>query len=322
MGTRIRLTKEIWEARAAELGLDVRSDKRGVPLSERKFQHTGQYEVSAIASLYKGRRYLEKFLDNITAQTIFDRSELIIIDANSPEGESELIAQYQKVYPNIVYKRVNHRIGIYDAWNDGVALARGRYLTNTNLDDLRRSDSFALQAAALDKFQFADVVYQDFLYSFDSDFDVEDVAKMGFKSEVPIVTANNLLRFNSPHNAPMWRARLHGEVGLFDTSFKSAGDYEFWLRCLLNGKRFYKLNAPHVVYFQNPEGISTSPQSRGIVEARQALNMYGRKLTSRYLSKSRSDFAADIGVEPEWSWETPLYNVVQDKLVGLNRQFR
>ena len=51
------------------------------------------------------------------------------------------------IYPNIVYKRINYRLGIYDAWNVGVGMARGRYLTNTNLDDLRRVDSIALQAA-------------------------------------------------------------------------------------------------------------------------------------------------------------------------------
>jgi hypothetical protein len=46
------------------------------------------------------------------------------------------------------------------------------------------------------------------------------------------------------------RKSLHRELGLFDTSFKSAGDWEFWLRCLWKGKKFYRTNTPHVVYYQ------------------------------------------------------------------------
>ena len=68
----------------------------GLKTKPQPFRHSGEYVVSAIASLYKGGRYIEQFLENITTQTIFDRSELIIIDADSPEGEEQTIEKYQK----------------------------------------------------------------------------------------------------------------------------------------------------------------------------------------------------------------------------------
>ncbi|MEI2420729.1 DUF4214 domain-containing protein, partial [Arthrospira platensis SPKY2] len=75
-----------------------------------------KYLVTAIASLYCGRDYIEKFMDNITTQTCFaDCCELVIIDANSPENESEVIRRYMNSYKNINYIRMNYRIGIYDA---------------------------------------------------------------------------------------------------------------------------------------------------------------------------------------------------------------
>ncbi len=58
--------------------------------------------------------------------------ELIVVDAASPESERETIERYMKSFANIRYKRMDYRIGIYDAWNVGVDLSRGRYLTNTN----------------------------------------------------------------------------------------------------------------------------------------------------------------------------------------------
>ena len=73
-------------------------------------------------------------------QSLGENFELLVIDADSPEGEYDVIKEYQSVWPNIRYERINYRIGIYDAWNVAVGLARGEYLTNTNLDDLRRRD--------------------------------------------------------------------------------------------------------------------------------------------------------------------------------------
>ena len=135
LGTDRSLTKELWDKRLAETQAQDAMTRRQ-PATP--FVHSGQYDVTAIASIYKAGRFIEQLLENITSQTIFDRSELIIVDANSPEAEAEIIRKYQEKFPNIIYHRINYRIGIYDAWNVGVELARGRYLTNTNADDLRR----------------------------------------------------------------------------------------------------------------------------------------------------------------------------------------
>lgn len=317
MGTDEFLTRRAWDAKVASLepaGMPSLSEAQIQGLEQRDFRHTGEYRVSAIASMYKGGKYLETFLENIVSQTVFDRSELIIVDACSPEGEEELISRYMKIYPNIVYKRFDYRIGIYDAWNYAAQISRGEYLTNTNLDDLRRQDSFEIQAAALDRHAFADVVYQDVYYSLDFGLDFESVSKCGFKSNLPIVTVNNMLEFNSPHNAPMWRKRLHEEIGYFDPSYRSAGDYEFWLRCLKGGKSFLKTNTPHVVYYQNPDGLSTAADTPGVYEARRAWRTHAEELMSPDFEKSRVELADDIGLTEIPGADVSDYELVQKRL--------
>lgn len=247
--------------------------------------------VTAVASLYRGEAFIERFLDNITGQSVFgSHCELVIVDANSPENERPVIERYMAGHKNIRYVRTPNRIGIYDAWNVGVTLAAGQYITNANMDDLRRTDSFELQAAVLDNLGFVDVVYQDVFYSFTPDLTFDAVAARGFASNVPVVTPNNLLSFNSPHNGPMWRKRLHDEVGMFDVGYKSAGDFDFWLRCIRKGKRFFKINDPHVVYYVNPTGISTRPDTRGIVESNRITREHARHLVSPDLASSAEDF--------------------------------
>ena len=49
-------------------------------------------KISIITSLYKGGEYIKGFLEDIVNQTIFkDKCELIIIDANSPDNEKDII---------------------------------------------------------------------------------------------------------------------------------------------------------------------------------------------------------------------------------------
>jgi len=262
-------------------------------------------------------------MDNITTQTSFDRyCELIIIDAQSPENEAATIKRYLDRYPSIVYRRMTSRIGIYEAWNVGVEMSRGRYLTNTNLDDLRREDSLEIQAGALDAMPFADVIYQDFYTTFDPTLSWEEVAAFGYKSDLPVLTAHNMLHFNSPHSAPMWRKRLHDELGLFDASFKSAGDYEFWMRCLAAGKTFLKVNEPHVIYYQNPKGLSTRADTRGLVEAHMITRKYGHQLIPPAMTGDFDQFLSDIGTPDHAGENRNRYLAAQAGLRALARSFK
>jgi len=293
MGTDRFINVREWQERAAAIPPDVQQPAIR-PYPSLALSHSPEVLVSAIASLYCGGDYIEQFLENITSQTIFARCELIIVDANSPENEFEVIASYMKRFPNIVYHRASSRIGIYEAWNVGIEMARGRYITNANLDDLRRHDSFERQVEILEKFPFVDVTYQDFYYSFDGKASVAKASIVGVKSELPIVTPYNLVRSNSPHNAPMWRRTIHDDIGLFDASYRSAGDHDFWLRCVQAGKVFYKVNDPHVVYFVNPDGLSTRPNTRGVEEGLRTTREHGQKIVSPRLLSSDESFMDEL----------------------------
>ena len=326
MGTPHTLTLAEWTRKAEDRATLDAARKALRPA--RPFVITAEpgIRVSAIASLFRGGDFIEHFMDNITGQTCFDRHcELIIIDAASPENEAEVISRYFARHPSIRYERTTTTIGIYEAWNLGARMSRGLYLTNTNLDDLRRVDSLEIQAGALDAMPFADVVYQDFYYSFDPRLTWEEVAAFGYKSAVPIVTPGNLMKYNSPHNAPMWRRSLHDEVGFFDSNYKSAGDYEFWQRCLAAGKVFYKINEPHVVYYQNPKGLSTRADTRGIVEGRAVSRKYTPLLVSQDFTGAFADFAAQIPGAPTSHADCPdltRYQIVQKGLRSAAVQYK
>ena len=67
-----------------------------------------------------------------------------------------------------------------------------------------------------------------------------------------------MLRGNQPHNNPMWRRSIHDKHGLFNSDYKSAGDWEFFLRSAFGGSEFKKINGVYGLYYFNPKGISTN----------------------------------------------------------------
>jgi glycosyltransferase involved in cell wall biosynthesis len=315
-GQKNNLTIDEWRERRDRLRDDPSADFDKTRRHHRLlYFRSAKPEVSIITSMYKGAKYIKTFMENITSQTIFEDCELIIVDAASPEDELSIIQPYQSMYDNIHYHRIDYRIGIYDAWNYAIERSAGRFITNANLDDCRAGESLEIQAAALQSLPFVDVVYQDVFYSMEGGLSFDDIRRCGFATNLPLVSRYNLLEFNSPHNAPMWRRSLHDELGLFDTNYKSAGDYEFWMRCQISGKTFFKSNIPHVAYFVNPEGLSTRPDTRGIEEASEITKKYCRKLISENLTSTESDFSQSLrGYHDEDDVGKLRYEVVQSCL--------
>ena len=63
---------------------------------ERIFKMKYKYKVSAIVSVYKGEKFIKGLLENLTSQTLFKKREMqiIIINANSPENECEIVNEF------------------------------------------------------------------------------------------------------------------------------------------------------------------------------------------------------------------------------------
>lgn len=218
-------------------------------------------KISIITSVYDGDDFIRPFLEDITRQTIFeDKCELILINANSPGNEEEVIQEYLDKYPNnIIYKRLEEDPGIYACWNKAIKLSTGVFVTNANIDD-RRSPYFMEEMAhALSVQNSIDVVYADnYLTRESNETWEENTARSLYPSEPFSIEA--MLRGNPPHCMPIWRKAIHDTHGYFSEEYKSASDWEFWLRCAFGGVQMKKVNKPLGIYFFNPKGMSTNQE--------------------------------------------------------------
>ena len=116
---------------------------------------------------------------------------------------------------------------IYGAWNAACRFPRS--MTNAVTDDAHRADALEVMADYLEKHPDIALVYADQLVTH---FPNETFAETQTESRWnwPEYSYAELERRCIVGPQPVWRKSLHDKYGLFQAEFRSAGDYEFWLR--------------------------------------------------------------------------------------------
>ena len=219
-------------------------------------------KISIITSLFDGDDYIEQFLKDITRQTIFkDKCELVIVNANSPGNEKKIIDKWVGRFPdNIKYYELDEDPGIYGTWNYALEMSTGEFITNANLDDRKAINSLERHAQELVLNPDVGLVYADSLITHRPNETFEKNSSEGKKYNFEQFSKEAMMRGNQPHNNPMWRKSLHQEHGLFESKYKSAGDWEFFLRSAFGGSKFKKIDGVYGLYYFNPQGMSTNPE--------------------------------------------------------------
>jgi len=218
-------------------------------------------KITLLTSVYKASEYIEQLMEDVTRQTVFkDKCEWIILDVNSADDNFEegVIREYAKNHPNIIYKRLDEDPGVYGVWNEAIEISTGEYITNVNCDDRRAPHALEYQAKMLLAHPGVDLIYNDSYITKTPNVMWENIDTGCERYNFENFSKEAMLRGNLPHNNPMWRRALHDTYGMFDSKYKSAGDWEFWLRCAFGGSQFKKYSDILGVYYFNPTGISTN----------------------------------------------------------------
>ncbi len=240
--------------------------------------------VSIITSVYKGDDFIQGFMEDITRQTIFDQCELIIINANSPQNEEFIIQQYIEKYPNnIRYIKLTSDPGLYSVWNKAIELTQSEFITNANIDDRLSPYCYEKHLNYLIDNPHVDLVYSDYYISCQPNETFENATSNKFR-ELPEFSINALTTYCLPNNHPMWRKTLHTKYGLFDETFKIAGDYEMWIRAALQGSIFKKVPEILGVFYHNPGGLSMNKDTAKILATEK------KCLSERYNLKKKRLF--------------------------------
>jgi hypothetical protein len=290
------IEKQTWLNRFEE-SRELRTTHKELLKSQPKDKRlSAKQEISVLSSLFRSDEFLVDLLENILSQTALASSEIVFVSVSPSSFVRRELEKFKLLLPAAQIVESVERIGIYEAWNIGVASTKSPLITNWNADDRRSKTSLEQQIAFMGSSPWASGSYADTYITIDALADFEVAAYCGaLTNHPPFLSLHHSFSGANPmHNAPVWRRDLHLEHGLFDESLVSAGDYEFWLRCQMAGEVFVKSPIPYATYFVNPTGVSTRPGTEGVDESRVIQAKYKREISRRLTNRNLPGFHSSL----------------------------
>lgn len=180
--------------------------------------------ISIITIAYNAVEVIENTILSVIKQT-YPNIEYIIIDGGSTDGTVDIIKKYED---KIAYWVSEPDEGIYDAMNKGIKKATGDWINFINSGDYLLDSNVILKFMELHD-PNADIVYGDTKIS------ISNIQVSYIHKPEPLKLIEQKMVFGHPSS--FVKAYLLKKMP-FDTSFKSSGDYNFFIQCYRKHKLF------------------------------------------------------------------------------------
>lgn len=181
-------------------------------------------------------------LDSIKAQSFKDY-EVIVKDGISRDGTIERLNNYEGLNINVISQKDS---GIYDAMNQAVSYASGKYVYFLNCGDSLYDSEVLAKIADADESKDSLIIYGN----------IYEMKTASYVCQNPIIDGFACYRNVPCHQACFYNAELV-KTHPFDTSYKVRADYEQFLWCYFKGNAHFKYIDTTVASYEG-DGYSES----------------------------------------------------------------
>lgn len=267
-----------------------------------------EIKISTITSCFKGEKYLESFLENVSEQTILDKIEIVLVHNEPTEREIELVKNFQQKYPGVLNQIVIRPVEpIGKSMNRCIKEAKGGYVTIWNVDDLRTPNSLEIQMNVLDQNTEVGLTYGDFIV-------VDKIGQtIGKLVSSPEFERKKFIRGMYCGPFPMWRKEINEKIGFFDEQLIQGADFDLMVRIALN----YKMKKSQGIlgyYLNEQAGLSTKKGSLQPIERTAIELRYGvyNKIDFLYYKKAKEYRIYQVFFGNKWFPVSNFYNKYTD----------
>jgi len=238
--------------------------------------------VSVLMTVYNAGRFFESSIRSILNQT-FRNFEFLIVDDASTDGSAEVAEAWAARDPRIRVIRNAENKGQTTCLNQGLQLARGRWIARQDADDLAHPARLATQH------QFTTSQPGIVLLGSNGRI-IDEHDRLAGLLDAPL--SQQGITWTAPflnpfmHTSVMFRADvIRDQFGGYNEDYRIAQDYELWTRIIA---RHQSANLPHrlVCYRHLATSMSKVGRERAFAEAaqvsdREAERIFGRKLNEK-----------------------------------------
>lgn len=186
---------------------------------------TKQPLVSIITATLNSEKHLERSIQSVLGQD-YPNIEYIIIDGGSQDGTTAIIEKYSD---NITYWTTEKDEGIYDAWNKGLALAKGDWIGFLGSDDKYYPDAISSYVNKINALSIKELDY------------VSSKVELVDPLQKPLRIIGKpwnwdlfKIYMNVAHVGSLHAKHYFQKYGNYNMNYKITGDYELLLRAKEN----------------------------------------------------------------------------------------
>ncbi len=205
-----------------------------------------EVKVSVIIPTYNRAGFLADAVDSVLAQTWND-FEILVVDDGSTDGTRNVAGRYggQVRY---LYKENE---GPSSARNMGIKEARGVYVAFLDSDDVWEPEKLRIQMDFMGENSEVRLVCTDSSLMGSTECRERKLRRDFIGNLFPILYSNSFIRTSTV----LMAKDCFREIGYFDERYRSAEDYDVWLRVARRYPIAY-LNQPLVRYRKHEENVS------------------------------------------------------------------
>lgn len=229
----------------------------------------GTPQISVIVPVHNGARWLGETLDSLYAQSLPD-FEVVLVDDASTDELGDVLDRHADARLRVVQLGTN--VGVSAARNQGIDLARGRYIAFCDADDLCQPQRLERQWSFLEQHPEIGLCGSAFT-CFDTQ-DRETVSHPETDAQIRrALMAGNCFGLSTVMAKASVLKQRH-----FDPSIQLAEDYELWTRLVASGVRAANLPESLIRYRLHPQQASRHKGAQLDQISRQVRALYCARL--------------------------------------------
>lgn len=253
---------------------------------------TDFYACSIVIPVRNGEAYISDCIESILKQDFHSPYEIIIIDDNSTDRTSEIIRKFTSKHQNIRYLYTSSS-GIASALNEGILAAKSKIILRMDADDLMMPNRLSIQLAYLaDNPDCVLLGGQIKVFGNSQSLPIPNKYPSSHSDIIRMLSKGNAFA----HPTVAFRKDAAVSVGLYDSKFDGAEDYELWTRLVHKGT-FHNLTYALVNYRIHEHQVT-----------KEKIRKVQRKT---YVTQLRWVFLS----LPRY-WNLPLHKVIAYKIIG------
>jgi len=222
-------------------------------------------KLSIITVSLNSAEYIEETILSVLNQDYPD-FEYIIIDGGSTDGTLDIIEKYKQ---QLTYFCSEPDNGLYDAMNKGIKRATGDIVGIINSDDYYFPGTFSTVNKA-----FKGKSLDSHIFWGDVEYEIKGTVK-GFRPQKTKIGAF------APHPSMFCPRKIYERIGLYDTSFRLLGDYDFMYRAI-NKNKINPIYVPVPIAFFREGGLADSNIKRCLKDELTVKLKYGQSIFLAY----------------------------------------